>query len=246
MQTWLATETSSPNAGASLAASSAGLDTNAQGCSTIENIYSSCETATPGFTDLADADAASCLCYSGNTWVPNVLDNAAASCATYFAENDDATDASTLAALTNFCSSIGNVLTMASTSASATPAGSSSGSAAATSTSAGSASAAASASSGASASATSDSGSSSSSAAVGGSQVCDLKFEMILADICTDAANIAVCDCSTYDTGVEYSVVGSGTPLIDERHKSVGYVHLASIVHSEKLSFNPLPILAAR
>lgn len=176
MQQWVATQTSSPKAGgaSSAGASSAGLDPNAQGCSTFENIFSSCQTATPGFTDLADADAASCLCYSSNTWVPDVLDNAAASCASYFAENSDASDASTLAVLTNFCSSVGNFMTVASASASATPSTSGSGASSAKPTNAGSASAAASPSSGgASASATSSMASSSSSSAAGNGQVCD-------------------------------------------------------------------------
>jgi len=78
-------------------------------CSFVDGAISFCESVTPGWISLIPASQAPCICYSSRTWVPNLFDGAIATCAA-FVSTAIPTDYSIVAALTGFCSSVGNVL----------------------------------------------------------------------------------------------------------------------------------------
>ena len=79
------------------------------GCSWISFALSYCNSATPGFTNIAVASQAPCLCYSSTAWSPNTFDGAAKTCADYVktAEPSFYTD---IVEIQGFCTSVGDVL----------------------------------------------------------------------------------------------------------------------------------------
>lgn len=79
-------------------------------CASVASIYDSCSAATPGFTNLLDAQAATCLCYNaGGTWDPSQFDGPILTCANYL-KTASPPDYSTYTSLENFCTDLGNVV----------------------------------------------------------------------------------------------------------------------------------------
>lgn len=89
-------------------------------CFSLSEAIAACAAQTPGFGSLDNEDAASCLCYQGTTWIPDVFDGYASSCAVYLNEQGDVTDAAALSSGVGLCSSVGNVLSLISAPASTT------------------------------------------------------------------------------------------------------------------------------
>lgn len=73
------------------------------------NLITSCEAATVSWDYLSGPKQASCICYSGSSWVPNNFDGAVLACANY-ALTADPTDYSSIAALEQFCTKQGDVV----------------------------------------------------------------------------------------------------------------------------------------
>jgi ribosomal protein S18 len=73
------------------------------------NLITSCEAATVSWDYLSGPKQASCICYSGSSWVPNNFDSAVLACANY-ALTADPTDYSSIAALESFCTKQGDVV----------------------------------------------------------------------------------------------------------------------------------------
>jgi len=85
-------------------------DPNLIACSTALNDVTSCEAQTPGFSNLANSDEASCLCYDSNTsWNPNAFDLPWSSCVAW-AETADISVYSELLGNAGMCASVGNIL----------------------------------------------------------------------------------------------------------------------------------------
>lgn len=78
-------------------------------CTTVFQAINSCESVTPGFTTMAEAIQARCLCYSGSSWIPGNFDNAIETCAEV-AKTYSPSDYSAIIALDGFCTSVGNVV----------------------------------------------------------------------------------------------------------------------------------------
>lgn len=89
-------------------------------CATVDAAITSCESATPGWTDLAGTQQASCICYSGSSWAPNAFDDPVLSCANYL-KTASPSDYSDVLSIENFCTKKGDV--RASTGASTKPSG---------------------------------------------------------------------------------------------------------------------------
>jgi hypothetical protein len=58
---------------------------------------------------------AACLCYSGNSWVPSLFDNAVASCATWVRTADPTDYQGFTSNFLDFCTDVGDVLNAPST-----------------------------------------------------------------------------------------------------------------------------------
>jgi hypothetical protein len=85
-------------------------DPNLTACSTALNDITTCEAQTPGFSDLANTDEASCLCYDSNTsWDPNAFDLPWSSCVAW-AKTADVSVYSELLGNAGMCASVGNIL----------------------------------------------------------------------------------------------------------------------------------------
>ncbi|KAF7115358.1 hypothetical protein CNMCM5793_002174 [Aspergillus hiratsukae] len=80
---------------------------NLAACSTMCSVLTSCANKSPGFTDMDSATQASCLCYTSTTWVPDVWDNAVASCATEAAAASCMSIASVPSEFQGLCHSVG-------------------------------------------------------------------------------------------------------------------------------------------
>lgn len=98
---------------------------DAPGCSQWYNSYLSCSSATPGFTDFNDEQAASCLCYVGTSFAPSVLDGEATTCAN-FVKTADPSVYPSWTAVAQLCTSVGDVRASASASATSAAAASTS------------------------------------------------------------------------------------------------------------------------
>lgn len=83
--------------------------TAAPGCTTVAEALYYCSSAIPGFDQLPYSQAASCLCYDGTTWVPNLFDSAVLDCASY-AKTADISDYSDYVSLESFCAKEGDVV----------------------------------------------------------------------------------------------------------------------------------------
>jgi hypothetical protein len=83
-------------------------------CASFDSIYSSCEAQTPGFTNLRDSQAASCLCYTSvNSWSPQRYDSIFGACVAYLSTYEPAAYATLTAygpPVTTYCQSVGNVI----------------------------------------------------------------------------------------------------------------------------------------
>jgi len=77
-------------------------------CMTIGSMIASCESAIPTFSALDNAQQASCLCYSGNTWNPDGFDSPILSCANYL-QTADPSDYPDASVLVGFCTQYANV-----------------------------------------------------------------------------------------------------------------------------------------
>lgn len=85
-------------------------DSNLAACSTALNVLSGCEAATSGFDNLANSDAASCLCYnSAGSWAPSAFDLPYSSCVA-FARTADTSDYSGMTDGLGLCSSVGDIM----------------------------------------------------------------------------------------------------------------------------------------
>ena len=85
-------------------------DPNLTACSTALNAITTCEAQTPGFSDLANSDEASCLCYQGGTsWDPTAFDRPWSSCIAW-AKTADTTVYSELLGNAGMCAAVGNIL----------------------------------------------------------------------------------------------------------------------------------------
>jgi hypothetical protein len=77
-------------------------------CLAEADIITSCESATPGFSNLVPSQQASCMCYTGAVWNPNGFDGLVQTCGD-FARTADTSDYKNMAPFEDFCTSIGNV-----------------------------------------------------------------------------------------------------------------------------------------
>jgi hypothetical protein len=72
-------------------------------------LYHHRERQIPGFSDLANSDEASCLCYSSKSWNPNGFDVPWSSCVAW-AKTANTTAYPDLASDAGLCASVGNIL----------------------------------------------------------------------------------------------------------------------------------------
>ncbi|PMD52753.1 uncharacterized protein K444DRAFT_668421 [Hyaloscypha bicolor E] len=85
-------------------------DPNLAACSTALEYITECEAGTPGFSNLANSDEASCLCYDSTTsWDPVAFDNPWSSCIAW-AKTADSTAYVGLLSNAGMCASVGNIL----------------------------------------------------------------------------------------------------------------------------------------
>jgi len=84
-------------------------DSNSISCVSALNLVESCNGQTSHFTNLPISQQASCLCYSGSTWIPDVFDGLYDHCFSYF-KTEDPSEYSTITGNGGLCSSAGNVL----------------------------------------------------------------------------------------------------------------------------------------
>lgn len=85
-------------------------DPNLAACSTALEYITECEAGTPGFSNLANSDEASCLCYDSTTsWDPVAFDNPWSSCIAW-AKTADSTAYAGLLSNAGMCASVGNIL----------------------------------------------------------------------------------------------------------------------------------------
>jgi hypothetical protein len=92
-------------------------DQNALACSLIQDKYTACAAAIPGFITVSPQSQAACLCYSSSVWIADAYDSYWTSClAEYSTANPDALASARAAAggtlVTAPCRSAGNVLTL--------------------------------------------------------------------------------------------------------------------------------------
>ena len=73
---------------ASLVPTSIANDPNYIACGSFYGIFDNCESQTPGFTNEPFTSAASCLCYSSETYVGSIYDGYYSSCLTYLSTGD--------------------------------------------------------------------------------------------------------------------------------------------------------------
>jgi hypothetical protein len=84
-------------------------DPNFDVCSTALDYITQCESLTSGFSDLANSDEASCLCYDSTSWDPNGFDVPWSSCIAW-AKTANSTVYPDLLTNAGMCSSVGNIL----------------------------------------------------------------------------------------------------------------------------------------
>jgi len=85
-------------------------DPNFTACSAALDAITICESATPGFSNLANSDEASCLCYDSTTsWDPLAFDDPWSSCIAW-ASTADTTAYAGLLSNAGMCASVGNIL----------------------------------------------------------------------------------------------------------------------------------------
>jgi len=85
------------------------------GCLTWSSIIESCNSSTPEILSMDVTSIAACLCYSGNSWVPSVFDNAVASCAPWVQTADPTLYQGFTSNFLGFCTEVGDVLNTPST-----------------------------------------------------------------------------------------------------------------------------------
>jgi hypothetical protein len=85
-------------------------DPNLAACSTALDAITTCESETPGFSNLANSDEASCLCYEDTTsWDPMAFDDPWSSCVAW-ASTADTSIYAELLSNEGMCASVGNIL----------------------------------------------------------------------------------------------------------------------------------------
>jgi hypothetical protein len=84
-------------------------------CFSLENMISSCEGHSPGFSLMSATDKASCLCYNQSAWSPKGFDGAILTCANYVATSAPSLYPP-LTGIEGLCSSLGDVRTQSSSS----------------------------------------------------------------------------------------------------------------------------------
>ncbi len=85
------------------------------GCLTWSSVIASCDSSTPGILSMDATAIAACLCYSGNSWVPSLFDNAVASCAPWVQTADPTDYQGFTSNFLDFCTDVGDVLNTPST-----------------------------------------------------------------------------------------------------------------------------------
>jgi hypothetical protein len=88
-------------------------------CFSLENMISSCERHSPGFSLMSATDQASCLCYSQSAWSPKGFDGAILTCANYVATSAPSLYPP-LTSIEGLCSSFGDIRTQSSSSSNQT------------------------------------------------------------------------------------------------------------------------------
>ena len=83
------------------------VDTNQQGCNTVANFLSICESYTPSFFSLPATEQVSCLCYSYSDFRPDLWDGAAGKCYSYLDTQIPTAAASFSSADVDFCTRFG-------------------------------------------------------------------------------------------------------------------------------------------
>jgi hypothetical protein len=78
-------------------------------CNSVASYISVCESINPGFDNFPGSQQASCLCYSSSAYMPNLFDNAIATCYSQAISVSDTSDTSQLASATGLCRSAGPV-----------------------------------------------------------------------------------------------------------------------------------------
>jgi len=104
-----ASTTAAPTAIATATGTGGSNNPSSSACTTAVEIYSSCEAATSGFSDLPGSQQASCICYTGATWNPTGFDGPVQTCAD-FLKTADVSDYENYSTFIGFCSKEGDVV----------------------------------------------------------------------------------------------------------------------------------------